>query len=120
MKHYSLLFLSTLLFLFTLAQPGKQVNGLACAKKSELKAAAVYKKHKRPCAKKCLRHRTHSEQKNDANVTVDCGHQLYAVVSDTQPETPFKSGVGRQLMASAQRKHHAPDLGSDPDPPRFS
>jgi hypothetical protein len=120
MNHYLLLLLSAMLFLFTLAQPNKPVNGNACALKSELKAADDHKKLKRPCAKKCLKHQTHSGQKNAANVTIDCGQQFYAVMANKQSETLFKSVAGQQLMAPVQLKHHAPDLGADPDPPRFS
>jgi hypothetical protein len=120
MKHTLLLFLSTMLLLFTLAQPNKPVNGLACALKSELKAADDHKNIKRPCAKKCLKHQTHSEQKGAANVTIDCGQQLYAVVASRQSDTLFKSGTKQQLILSVQRTYLSPNLGTDPDPPRFS
>ncbi|MBD1396453.1 hypothetical protein H9Q13_04695 [Pontibacter sp. JH31] len=120
MKHYLLLFLSTLLFLFTLTQPSKSVSGLACAIKNELKVADNYQKRKSPCAKKCLKHQTHSEQKSAANVTIDCGQQLYAVIADIQSKTLFKSGAGQPLITSVQDKHQDPHLGADPDPPRLS
>ncbi|WP_076665926.1 hypothetical protein [Pontibacter indicus] len=120
MKHTLLLLLSTILFLFTLAQPQKPVNGFACAVKSELKAATNHQKFKRPCAKKCLKHQTHSERKGSANVTLECGQQLYAVVADGQSDANVSAAVRKQLFRSVQRKHLPPNLGTDPDPPRFS
>ncbi|EJF11478.1 MULTISPECIES: hypothetical protein [Pontibacter] len=120
MKHTLLLLLSTILLLFTLAQPQKPVNGVACALKSELKAANLPTKLKRPCAKKCLKHQTHSEQKDSANVVIDCSQQLYAVVADKESDAYLKSAARQQLMATVQQIHPAPSLGADPDPPRFS
>ncbi|WP_299986642.1 hypothetical protein [uncultured Pontibacter sp.] len=109
-----------MLFLFTLAQPNKPANGMACALKSELKAADSHKKLKRPCAKKCLKHQTHSEQKNAANVTIDCGQQLFALVHDTQSDLFSTSSVRQQFRLLSPPKLLAPSLGADPDPPRFS
>ncbi len=120
MNHYLLVLLSTLLFLFTLAQPQKPANGFACTLKSELKTADDHKKLKRPCAKKCLKHQTHSEQKDAANIPIDCGQQLHAIVDDRQSNTLFNSSARQQFLASAHLKHLAPNLGADPDPPRFS
>ncbi|PKV75156.1 hypothetical protein [Pontibacter ramchanderi] len=120
MKHTLLLLLSTLLLLFTVAQPQRPVKGIACVLKSELKATDTYKKIKRPCAKKCLKHQTHSEQNKAANVTIDCGQQLYAVVNALQADATFIFGAKQQHFLTVQRKHLSPNLGTDPDPPRFS
>ncbi|PVY42238.1 hypothetical protein [Pontibacter virosus] len=120
MKHTLLLLLSTMLLLFTLAQPNKSVNGFACALKSELKAADAHKKLKRPCAKKCLKHQTHSERKNAANVTIDCGQQLYAVVADAQSDLFSTSSAGQQFRSVVKLNYLSPNLGADPDPPQFS
>lgn len=120
MKHYLLLFLSTLLILFTLAQPQKPVKGFACAEKSVLKAAVNSKKIKRTCARKCLKHQTHSEQQNATNAPVDCSQQQYAVVADKYSTILFESAAMQQYMVPVQLKLPAPHLGADPDPPRIS
>ncbi|MCP2044308.1 hypothetical protein [Pontibacter sp. HSC-36F09] len=120
MKQTLLLLLGTLLLLFTQATTQKPVSGLDCVLKSELNAATNHKKLKRPCARKCLRHQTHSERNTPATVLVDCGPQLYAVVDAAQSDLLFHPATGKQSAAPSQLRYLSPHLGADPDPPRFS
>ena len=119
MKRYLLLFLSTLL-LFALSQAGGRVGGFACVKQQELRAGenADEPVMKRKCAKKCLKHQTHSEQQNGA--ATDCSQQYYAVITEHKPAEPFYSGVPQPATPPADKTHQTPSLEADPDPPRFS
>lgn len=122
MKGYLLLFFSTLLMLFTLSQPGTRVNSFSCMKQSQLKEAINSDKHlvKRKCAKKCLRHQTHSEQQNGVTVVVDCSQPFYAVVAETESMVGFTPASLEVGVIPADRKHLSPSLEAELDPPRFS
>jgi hypothetical protein len=122
MKPYLLLFFSTLLMLFTLSQPGTLGYSLSCVKQSELKAATKYAGHpvKRKCAKKCLKHQTHSSQQNAATVVVDCNQQFFAVVAESEPAFDFLPSSLEVATIPADKKHLSPSLEAEPDPPRFS
>lgn len=120
MKHTLLLLLGTLLLFITMATTQKPVKWVGCALKSELKAANGDRKLKRPCARKCLKHQTHSEQKTPATVLVDCGPQLYAVVDEAHTDALFQFAAGQQPAAPVRLSYLPPTLGADPDPPRFS
>lgn len=122
MMRYLLLFISTLLMLFTLSQPDTRVNSFSCVKQSQLKEAINSDKHlvRRKCAKKCLRHQTHSEQQNAATVVVDCSQPFYALVAETEPTFDFTPASLAVATIPADRKHLSPSLEAEPDPPRFS
>ena len=122
MKHYLLLFLSTLLLLFTLSQTDGRVSGFACVKQHELRTADNADKRlvKRRCAKKCLKHQTHSEQQNGATAATDCSQQFYAIIAENKSADFFLSGIAQLATTSADRIHLTLSLEADPDPPRFS
>ena len=122
MKHYLLLFFSTLLLLFTLSQTDGRVSGFSCAGQHELRTADNADKRlvKRRCAKKCLKHQTHSEQQNGATAATDCSQQFYAVIAANGSAEFFSSGFSQPVSPSADSIHQTPSLEADPDPPRFS
>ncbi|GAA4442716.1 hypothetical protein GCM10023188_42740 [Pontibacter saemangeumensis] len=122
MMRYLLLFISTLLMLFTLSQPGTRVNSFSCVKQTQLKEAIDSEKHlvRRKCAKKCLKHQTRSEQQNAGTVVVNCSQPFYAVVAETGPTFNFTPASLEVAAIPADRKHLSPSLEVEPDPPRFS
>ncbi|MBC5994380.1 hypothetical protein [Pontibacter cellulosilyticus] len=120
MRTYLLLFLSILLLLFALP---KNSSLRSFAQQAELKKACSYSKRfvKKTCARKCLKHQTHSEnQNNAANLGTDCNQQVYALVSALQAEPLIYLQAKRAFKTPLVRKHLSPDLEHDPEPPRFS
>ena len=121
MKSYLLLFFSTLLLLFTLPKPDRNVSGITAVEQSILKKACSSKRQiKRTCPRKCLKHQTHPEQQNAGNVATDCSQQFYAVITEHKPNEFFSSGAPQPVTLSADKIHQTPSLEADPDPPRFS
>lgn len=122
MKHYLLLFFSTLLLLFTLSQTDGRVSGFACVKQHELRTADNGDKRlvKRKCAKKCLKHQTHSEKQNGATAATDCSQQFFAIIAENKSSGVFLTGIAQLATPSADSIHQTPSLKADPDPPRFS
>ena len=120
MKSYLLLFLSTLLMLFALP---KNSSLRSFAQQVELKEACSSSKRfaKKPCAKKCLKHQTHSEnQNNAANLSTDCSQHIYAIINSLQAEPIIYLPAKRAIILPNTRKHLSPDLEHDHEPPRFS
>ncbi len=121
MMRYLLLFISTLLLLFTLPQPGRSVNSLTGVEKPKLtKTCNIKRNLKHTCAKKCLKHQTQQEQQRGSGTTTDCSPQLFAVLNTQQAETYLHFSAAPATIASPARTHLSPDLETEPDPPRFS
>ncbi|MFD2247926.1 hypothetical protein [Pontibacter ruber] len=120
MKTYLLLLLSTLLLLFTLPKNGLVGSSLSASEQSMIRKSCQNKRLvKRTCAKKCLKHQTHSDQQNAANLATDCSQQLFAVVTPLQPRLLFSLPAQPTLMLPSIRKHLSPDLVDYPKPPRL-
>ncbi|MFD2513280.1 hypothetical protein ACFSRY_05335 [Pontibacter locisalis] len=120
MRSYLLLFLSTLLLLFALP---KNSSLRSFAQQAELKKTCSSSKRfaKKPCARKCLKHQTHSENHNNAaNLVTDCSQQIYAIINSLQAKPIIYQPTKRALILPHIRKHLSPDLEHDPEPPRFS
>lgn len=121
MKSYLLLFFSILLLLFTLPKPDRNVSRFAGTEQAVLKKSCNSKRlARRTCAKKCLKHQTHSEQQNATNFATDCSQHLYAVVAAEQPVTGITPVTLQSVIRFAQKKHLPPNLESEPDPPRVA
>ena len=121
MKSYLLLFFSILLLLFTLPRPDRNVSRFAGTEQAVLKKSCNSKRlARRTCAKKCLKHQTHSEQQNAASFATDCSQQLYAVVAAEQPDAGIALVALEPVIRFAQKKHPSPILESEPDPPRVA
>ena len=120
MKTYLLLFFSTLLLLFTLPKNGS-VGGLAGTERAELKKTCSHKRlGKAACTRKCLKHQSPSGQQNAANLATDCSQQVYAIVATLPSDLLFTFPLQRATILPAPRKHLAPDLEYEPEPPRLS
>ncbi|WP_461490511.1 hypothetical protein [Pontibacter sp. HJ8] len=122
MKCHLLLLFSLLLLLLTLSQPGGRVNGMLCAKQRDLTETltAGQRQVKRTCAKKCLKHQTHSEQQSGTNFAPECSHPVYAVLTEMVPAAILPAALLQQVHLPAGKKHLPPSLEAEPDPPRFS
>ncbi|MFD2516136.1 hypothetical protein ACFSRY_19855 [Pontibacter locisalis] len=120
MKYYLLLFVSLMLLLFTMP---KSSSMRSFAQQAALKKGCKYSKHlgEQSCEKKCLKHQTHSNQQNNtAGVAWDCSQQVYAIVNEL-PSEHFISFVSPyKFILPHIRKHFAPVLEYDPEPPRLS
>ena len=120
MKRYFFLFLSILLMLFALPKQGR-VNSLSGMELAVLKKACSAKRLvKRTCAKKCLRHQTHSQHQDTAGITTDCSTPAFAVLFTQEQEVPLSFPLMRAAMVTATKRYLSPHLETDPDPPRFS
>lgn len=120
MKNYLLLFVSLTLLLF--AMP-KNDSMRSFAQQAALKKDCQYSKRfgKKPCAKKCLKHQTHSNQQNNAaGIASDCGQQVYAVINDLPSDSFISSTPQHYFVLPHLRKHLSPVLEYDPEPPRLS
>ncbi|MHA6247210.1 hypothetical protein ACXYMU_04680 [Pontibacter sp. CAU 1760] len=122
MKPYLLLFLSTLLLLFALPKNNSSLRGMGANGQSEISSSCSKNKIalKRTCRKKCIKHQTHSEQQSAANIVIECGQQVYAVLSASEYNISYTNQVERTRFQTNTRSHLPPDLATDPDPPRFS
>jgi hypothetical protein len=121
MKSYLLLFFSILLLLFTLPNPDRNMSRFVVTEQAVLKKTCNSKRlAKRTCAKKCLKHQTHSEQQNAANFATDCSQHLYAVVAAEQFEVSFAPFAFQPAARLTLKKHLSPHLESEPDPPRLA
>ncbi|WP_276496919.1 hypothetical protein [Pontibacter litorisediminis] len=120
MKHYLLLFVTLTLLLFALP---KSSSMRSFTQQVELKKGCRISKHfgKGPCAKKCLRHQTHSGQKDNASgIALGCSQQVYAVVNELHPESPIIFETTKAFVLPLVQKHLSPVLEYDPEPPRLS
>ncbi|WP_299762624.1 hypothetical protein [uncultured Pontibacter sp.] len=120
MKNYLLLFVSLTLLLFTIP---KNDSLRSFAQQAALKKDCKYSKHfgKKPCAKKCLKHQTHSNQENNtAGIVIDCSQQVYAIVNELPSELFISFVSPYKFILPHIRKHLAPVLEQDPEPPRLS
>ncbi|WP_018477728.1 hypothetical protein [Pontibacter roseus] len=120
MKNYLLLFVSLTLLLF--ATP-KNDSLRSFAQQAALKKDCTYSKRfgKKPCAKKCLKHQTHSNQQNNATgIAADCSQQVYAVVNELHSELINLLSAKQDFTLPHIRKHLSPVLEYDPKPPRIS
>ncbi|WP_276499445.1 hypothetical protein [Pontibacter litorisediminis] len=120
MKNYLLLFVSLTLLLFTLP---KDSSMRSVAQQVALKKDCQYSKRfgKKPCAKKCLKHQIHPNQQNSAaGIATDCVQQVYAVVNELYSERFIPLSTKQSFTLPYTRKHLAPVLEYDPEPPRHS
>jgi hypothetical protein len=120
MKNYLLLFVSFTLLLF--AMP-KRDSLRSFAQQAALKKNCSYSNHsgKKHCAKKCLKHQTHSgDQNNAAGIASDCSQQVFAIVHDLQTESISSFTSQQDFILPHILKHHSPVLEYDPQPPRLS
>lgn len=120
MKGYLLLFLSTTLLLFALPKGGLTHGVNQMEQGQVVKKSCAKKAYKRPCARKCLKHQTHSEQREAGTVVNDCSQPFYAILGPPQTSSLFAGDDSYKTPLSAPRRHLAPDLANEPDPPRFS
>ncbi|WP_187263005.1 hypothetical protein [Pontibacter beigongshangensis] len=121
MKHYLLLFLSTLLLLFMLPEPDGRLNRGSGMEQGVLKKACSHqKKIKRTCARKCLQHQAHSGQHNAAGTVTDCSVPSYALVATQEQPVFLPVGLYGAGFVPPAKKYLSPHLGREPDPPRFS
>ncbi|WP_242929153.1 hypothetical protein [Pontibacter vulgaris] len=121
MKTYLLLFLSTMFLLFGI-QKSSSLPGFADFKQGIVSQSCKYSKHgfKKPCAKKCLKHQSHSEQKGAATTLTDCTQQAYAVVAAQQHHTFYTSVIAQSAIVTGINKHLSPYLETEHAPPRLS
>lgn len=121
MKSYLLFFLSIMLLLFTLPNQGSKVNSLPGMEQGVVKKGCTSKRLvKRTCRKGCLKHQTHSEQQNAANLAADCSQTIYALVTAIQEPKLY---TPRHLSPTAfptPSKYLSPDLEAEHGPPRYS
>ncbi|WP_266206195.1 hypothetical protein [Pontibacter kalidii] len=120
MKFYLLLFISFALLLFATPKSGGMRS---FEQQRALNKSCAYSKPsgKKPCAKKCLKHQTHSNQQdNPAGIVYDCSQQIYALVNDLQAELIISFTTKHDFMLPHIRKHLSPILEYDPQPPRLS
>ena len=120
MKAYLLLFLSSLFLLFTLP---KNTNLHGVLQQHALRQSCSSGKSigKKNCARKCLKHQTHTERKGSpAGITPDCNQQTYAILHVLQPVSTLIFPVNQGAVGAYIRSHLSPDLERDPEPPRLS
>ncbi|MBB6610530.1 hypothetical protein H7F15_05740 [Pontibacter sp. Tf4] len=120
MRYYLLLFVSLTLLLFMMP---KNDSLRSFAQQSTLKKGCTYSRHfgKKPCAKKCLKHQAHSgQQSNAAGIVIDCSQQVYAIVNELPSELFISFVSPYKFTIPHIRKHLAPVLEYDPEPPRIS
>ncbi|TXK45838.1 hypothetical protein FVR03_11640 [Pontibacter qinzhouensis] len=120
MKYYLLLFACLTLLLFVIP---KSSGMRSSAQQPELKQGCKYGKRlgKKVCAKKCLKHQTHSKQQNnDTGIASDCSQQVYAVVNEQHSEPFISFTANRDFILPHIRKYLSPVLEYDPEPPRLS
>lgn len=120
MKIYLLLFLSFTLLLF--AMPKNSILR-SFAQQRELDKSCAYSKPpgKKLCARKCLKHQTHSNQQNNAaGIAADCSQQVYAIVNALQVEPVNSFTVNPKYILAHIRKHLSPILEYEPQPPQTS
>ncbi len=120
MKSHLLLFFSIMLLLLSLQKSSKY--NFADARQVVLVKSCSYAHPgiKKPCAKKCIRHQTHSQSKGAATVVVDCGQQLYAVVHTLEIATSYNSATAQTVKVSNAPQHLSPYLETEHAPPRLS
>jgi hypothetical protein len=121
MKTYLLLFFSTLLLLFSI-QKSSSLPGFADFKQNFVSKSCAYSKQglKKPCAKKCLKHQTHSESKGAANMVTDCTQQVYAVVSAQQLPSFYTLAIVQATIVTDSNQLLSPYLETEHAPPRLS
>lgn len=122
MQGYLLLFVSIVFLLFGI-QRSSSLYGLADGKQGILTSSCSYSKTglKKPCAKKCLKHQTHSIPKGAANVATDCNQQLYAVVTVPDSNKLHSFDVVRVTNVADIHQHlSSPYLEKEHAPPRIS
>lgn len=119
MKGYLLLFLSTTLLLFSLPK-GSMLYGTLPTEQGTIKKKCAAGVIKRPCARKCLRHQTHSEQREAGTVLTDCSQTFFAVLNAGQQ--PLQLPLASALVSTLNpvRKPLSPYLKIEPDPPKIA
>lgn len=120
MRLYLLFFISFALLLFSTP---KSSGMRSFAQQRALGKPCAYSKPsaKKPCAKKCLKHQTHSNQQNNAaGIASDCSQQVYALVNDLQVDPIISFPAKDDFILPQLRKHLSPLLEYDPEPPRLS
>lgn len=120
MRIYLLFFVSFVLLLFAIP---KNSSMRSFAQQVELKKSCSYVKlfSKKPCARKCLKHQTHShKQNNAAGVARDCHQQVYALANEHQEEAILLFPPRPDVILPHILKHPSPVLEYDPEPPRHS
>jgi hypothetical protein len=121
MKTYLLLFFSIILLLFGIQKSGS-LPGVADLKQHIVSKSCNYsnKGIKKPCAKKCLKHQTHSESKSAANMVTDCGQQVYAIVSSQQLHAFYTIAIVQPAIVTNTNQHLSPYLETEHAPPRLA
>ena len=120
MKNFLLLMVSFTLLFFTMP---KKDSVRSYAQQAEIKKDCNYSKHsgKKSCARKCLKHQTHSsEQNNTTGIAADCSQQVFAIVTELQIESIYSFTSQHDFIVPLIRKHLSPVLEYDPQPPRLS
>lgn len=121
MKNYLLLFLSSMILLFLLPKTGSYMQLGQAMGQSTVKSSCMNKQLvKRTCAKKCLKHQTHSKQQQDSNIGSDCSQHVVAIIS-LQANNSFC--LLRQLPETgipADSIYFSPDRTIDPEPPKLA
>lgn len=120
MINYLLLFVSFTLLLFTMP---KNSNMRSLAQQQELNKSCANSQPsgKKRCAKKCLKHQTHSnQQENAAGIASDCSQQVYAVVNTLKSEPIISYRSEPDFILPHLRKYLSPVLEYEPEPPRLS
>lgn len=121
MRGYLIFFFSIIFLLFTLPDRVNLGSGLPQLEQSVLKKACSSKRQvKRTCAKKCLKHQTHSEKQNAGHQASDCSQQYYALVAPLQPYTLPALVFLKRVKVAEAAMYLSPNLKAEPDPPRFS
>jgi len=120
MKSHLLLFLSTMLLLFALPK-SSPLYGISSAEQGQqVRKRCAPGALKRPCARKCLKHQTHSEQRGAGTVVTDCSQLFYAIVPTPQQQPAFVAEPAQHKAQLPGEKPHSPYLKIEPDPPQLS
>ncbi|WP_158607193.1 hypothetical protein [Pontibacter oryzae] len=121
MKNYLLLFMSTLLLLFVLPKNGSYAQRVLGMEQRSVKTSCATKRPVKPtCARKCLKHQTHSEQMPGANFASDCSQQVFAVISPQASYTMWHPLQLREIGTPASLTYLSPELKIDPEPPKLA
>ncbi|MER2999156.1 hypothetical protein [Pontibacter populi] len=121
MKNSLLLFLSIMLLLFGI-QKSSILPSVAEMKQVILAKSCSHTKQgfKKPCARKCIKHQSHSEPKGAATTVTDCGQQVYAVAPAGGQNSFYQPYLIRTTIVSDSRQLLSPFLETDHAPPRLS
>lgn len=121
MKSYLLLFLGTMLLLFALPKSSVSVRSIGNSEQSNLVKSCSKSKFavKRTCQKKCIKHQTHSEQQGAANLAVECGQQVYGLLTTSEHNVLHYYTIRINYPIANSSNYLSPYLASDPDPPQY-